>query len=305
MDHRLAIAADTHLTLAAVPQQQADGCKVSELAHELFVLAGASPRRVHGQHARVERRRLQLHAVAGVEISQLVGVDGLHYTLPRADLFFEHPGHAGHRMESEMATDVLVLEPRTPQEGGSVDGTGRHHHGSRPNGHLVAIGGPGLDTLGPALLDGYSLGTGAHQDASPSPPCVGQPRLGGRLLGSGQAAERAVPAHRLVAAPHVARHEVDVPPEVLQAPLHHLLPPRGPAAIGRDAEAVPHGVQAAGVVVRGHGVDPVPRPLRPDLVGGAEAGGEVDDRPTAQARPGVQPNALVGGGQGGGAQVQA
>ncbi len=113
VEHRLAVAVDPHLALAAVPQQHADGRQVGQLLHQVVVLARLSPGRIDGEDAGVERRRLQFHAVTGVEIDHLVGVDRLHHALPRADLLFEHPGHAGHGMEPEVAADVEVVEPRT------------------------------------------------------------------------------------------------------------------------------------------------------------------------------------------------
>ena len=235
----------------------------------------------------MRRHGLVLDPVAAIEIAVLIGVERLGRSLPRPDLLVVEPEDGRRRVQAEPAADVRVRQARPEEERRRVD---RARGGD--DGPCADLHRPRVDADGGPALDEHASRLRADDDPRAGAGSVLQPRQQRRLLRAERAPVAAVAADdSLVAADHVPRHRVDVPPERLEPSLQHLVAPRRAVVVGVDAEALADGVQARAEVVSGREAELVP--LCPYLVRRPERRRVVDDRPTAQAGPGDQADPLV------------
>src|SRR5215471_13926514 len=94
----------------------------------------------------------------------------------------------------EMATDVLILQARAQKQSCGVNGTASHHDLLAPHQHAVPFFRPGLDAGGATTLDADFFCARLNDKFGAVLLGVGQPCLGGGLLGADGATVAAIAA---------------------------------------------------------------------------------------------------------------
>ena len=184
--------------------------------------------------------------------------------------------------------------PERRSSAGRVDRPAGGDHGPRPHRHPVTVGGARLHPPRGSALDDHLLRAGVDEDARAGRVRVCEPCLHRGLLGAEPAAVTAVAALLpLLAASHVARHEVRVPSELGQAALQHLLARGRRVVLLVHAQSLADRVEARAVLLRRERRHAVRGPFLAHVVGGPERGRVVDRGTAAETAACQQADALV------------
>ena len=104
----------------------------------------------------MDRARLVLQAVAGIEVGVLVGVESLKRAGPRPHLFGKDPRDAGDRVEMEMPADVRVAEAGAEQERRCLERAAGYDDRAGADGYLLPSARHGCDPGRAAALDEHA-----------------------------------------------------------------------------------------------------------------------------------------------------